>query len=471
MRPIGNDRWQGQFQVTQLGQYLYTVQAWVDTFQTWTRDLLKKYDAGQDVSVDLLAGAELVRAAADPARGADAIELADFASQLTQLSLSKDRPPIELIRNADRAGSMARYPDRSAATTYPNELRVVVDREKARFSSWYEMFPRSCTTDASRHGTFRDCHPQLGTLEDFKALQIKASERGLEIALDIAFQCSPDHPYVREHEEWFRHRPDGTIQYAENPPKKYEDIYPFYFENEHVRSLCEELKSVVLYWTERGIMIFRVDNPHTKPFDFWERLIEEVQRDHPGVIFLAEAFTRPKVMYRLAKLGFTQSYTYFAWKNTKWEITQYFTELPQPPVSKFFRGNLWPNTPDILTDYLRQGGPPAFISRLVLVISRIPDLKSLGITAIEIMPVAQFPGTRNWGYDGVYPFAVQDSYGGPAGLKRLVSACHEQGMAVVLDVVYKPPRAGRELPFGFRILLHRYVQDAVGLGPEFRAGA
>jgi starch synthase (maltosyl-transferring) len=319
---------------------------------------------------------------------------------------------------------MARYPNRSAATTYQRELPLVVDREKARFSSWYEMFPRSCTTDLVHHGTFRDCidrldyvagmgfdvlylppihpigykgrkgknnsfapapgdtgspwaigslegghksiHPQLGDLDDFKLLQSEAAARGLELALDVAFQCSPDHPYVKEHEEWFRHRPDGSIQYAENPPKKYEDIYPFYFENEHARELCEELKSVVLYWVGQGIRIFRVDNPHTKPFALWEWLIGQVQKDFPDTIFLAEAFTRPKVMYRLAKLGFTQSYTYFAWKNSKWELTQYFTELTQTPVREFFRGNLWPNTPDILTEYLQDGGLPAFMTRFIL---------------------------------------------------------------------------------------------------------
>jgi starch synthase (maltosyl-transferring) len=215
-------------------------------------------------------------------------------------------------------------------------------------------------------GGHKSIHPQLGTLTDFKRLQSEAARRGLELAMDIAFQCAPDHPYVKEHEEWFRHRPDGSIQYAENPPKKYEDIYPLYFENDHARALCEELKSVVVYWCQQGIRIFRVDNPHTKPFPMWEWLIGEVRREFPDVTFLAEAFTRPKVMYRLAKLGFDQSYTYFAWKNTKADLTQYFTELTQSPVREFFRGNLWPNTPDILTEYLQDGGSPAFMSRFVL---------------------------------------------------------------------------------------------------------
>jgi starch synthase (maltosyl-transferring) len=206
----------------------------------------------------------------------------------------------------------------------------------------------------------------LGTLEDFRHFVAKAREYGIDIALDIAFQCSPDHPYVREHPEWFRKRPDGTIQYAENPPKRYEDIYPFDFETEDWPGLWEELKSIFLFWAEQGVHIFRVDNPHTKTFPFWEWVIAEVKRDYPDAIFLSEAFTRPKVMYRLAKLGFTQSYTYFAWRNTKWDLTQYFTELTKTEVREFFRPNLWPNTPDILTEYLQTGGRPAFMARLVL---------------------------------------------------------------------------------------------------------
>jgi starch synthase (maltosyl-transferring) len=286
------------------------------------------------------------------------------------------------------------------------------------------MFPRSCISQAGTHATFKDCearlpyitamgfnvlyfppihpigrthrkgrnnaacagpddpgspwgigseegghkavHPELGTLEDFRRLVVKAREVGIEIALDVAFQCSPDHPYVKEHPEWFRLRPDGTVQYAENPPKKYEDIYPFDFETPRWQELWEELKSVVLFWSEQGIRIFRVDNPHTKPFSFWEWLIAEVKKVYPDVIFLSEAFTRPKIMYSLAKLGFSQSYTYFAWRNTKWEVTQYFTELTQTEVLEYFRPHLWPNTPDILTEYLQSGGRPAFMARLVL---------------------------------------------------------------------------------------------------------
>jgi starch synthase (maltosyl-transferring) len=301
---------------------------------------------------------------------------------------------------------------------------VVVDRERARFSTWYEMFPSSCAPKPGRHGTFRDCeerlpyiaamgfdvlylppihpvghthrkgknnspaagrqepgspwaigseegghkavNPLLGTLADFRRLIEKAREHSIEIALDIAFNCSPDHPYVKEHPTWFRWRPDGTVQYAENPPKKYEDTYPFNFETEDWQELWEELKSIVLFWIKQGVRIFRVDNPHTKPFAFWQWLIDEVKRDYPDVILLSEAFTRPKIMHHLARLGFSQSYTYFAWRNTKWELTQYFTKLTQTDVREYFRPHLWPNTPDILTECLQSGGRPAFMTRLVL---------------------------------------------------------------------------------------------------------
>jgi starch synthase (maltosyl-transferring) len=315
-------------------------------------------------------------------------------------------------------------PEKEFVTAYEKELPVVVEREKARFSTWYEMFPRSCAGRRGDHGTFEDCerilpyvasmgfdvlyfppihpigfsnrkgknnspaaepgepgspwaigselgghkavHPDLGSLNDLRRLMQKAAEHGIEIALDLAFQCSPDHPYVREHPEWFRSRPDGTLQYAENPPKKYEDIYPIHFETDGWQELFMELKSVVLFWIEQGIRIFRVDNPHTKPFVFWEWLIREIKKDCGEVIFLSEAFTRPKVMYRLAKLGFSQSYTYFAWRNTKGEITRYFQELTGKEIREFFRPNLWPNTPDILTEFLQTGGRPGFMSRLAL---------------------------------------------------------------------------------------------------------
>ncbi|HSU83357.1 MAG TPA: maltotransferase domain-containing protein, partial [Thermoanaerobaculia bacterium] len=413
------------FTVSEQGRWLYSVVGWVDHFKTWRRDLRKRVDAGQDVALDLRVGAALVREAGQRAaqarKKADARVLEGLAEDL---EADKDQEVRLLLALDDElAALMDRYADRRFATTYSHELGVVVDRVKARFSTWYEMFPRSCGP-AGRHGTFRDCEkrlryiaemgfdvlylppihpigtafrkgknnsltpepddvgspwaigseegghkavdPRLGTLADFRRFLKKAAEHGLEIALDLAYQCSPDHPYVREHPEWFRKRPDGTIQYAENPPKKYQDIYPFDFETEAWRELWRELKSVVDFWVKEGVRIFRVDNPHTKAFPFWEWLIGEVKREHPDVLFLAEAFTRPKIMYRLAKLGFTQSYNYFPWRNQRWELVEYFTELSQTEVKEYFRPNLWPNTPDILTEPLQIGGRPMFVQRLIL---------------------------------------------------------------------------------------------------------
>ena len=420
---LGNDRWRGEFTVTELVSYRYSVQAWLDKFKSWCNGLRKKVEAGQEVSVDLLIGADLIEEAGERAAGADANKLQQLAAALR----SEEEPVKTKIKLAldDKNGALvARYPDRDLATDYERKLQVVVDRQRAGFSTWYEMFPRSCLAEPRKHGTFKDCearlpyvaamgfdvlylppihpigrshrkgknnsptvgpddpgspwaigaqegghkdiHPQLGTLEEFRQLMTAAQKSGLEIAIDIAFQCSPDHPYIKEHPEWFLWRPDKTVQYAENPPKKYEDIYPFDFENGRWQELWAELKDVLFFWLHQGVRIFRVDNPHTKPFRFWAWVIAEVKKEYPEVIFLAEAFTRPKVMYELAKLGFTQSYTYFAWRNTKWELTEYFTELYQSDVREYFRANLWPNTPDILTEYLQMGGRPAFMARLVL---------------------------------------------------------------------------------------------------------
>ncbi len=422
MEPLGNDRWRGEFTVTQLGRYLYTLEAWVDPFETWRRDLAKKSDAGQDVAVEIGVGAGLVARASQRAGAGDRARLNEWQRKLSAEGDGAKKPDLAL--SEDLARLMAGYPEKSAPTSYGRELPVVVERERARYSTWYEMFPRSCAPESGRHGTFKDCEarlsyvasmgfdvlylppvhpvgrthrkgknnaqkagrsdpgspwaigskvgghkavdPHLGTLADFRRLMATAREHGIEIALDLAFQCSPDHPYVEEHPEWFRWRPDGSLQYAENPPKKYEDIYPLNFDTDQWRDLWEEMRSIVLFWIEQGVRLFRVDNPHTKPFRFWEWLISGVKRDHPDAIFLSEAFTRPKVMYRLAKLGFSQSYTYFAWRNTQWELSQYFTELAQSDVREYFRASLWPNTPDILTEYLQSGGRPAFMARLVL---------------------------------------------------------------------------------------------------------
>ena len=423
MEFVVNDRWRGVFIVTEIGRYLYTLAAHVDRFKSWRRDLQKKAEVRQHTEVDLAAGALLVEAASEQAGGADAKELRVYARLLRATNQSLADKLVGALRG-DLVVLMDKYPDKRYATGYAKELFVVVDRDKAGFSSWYELFPRSCAASPGRHGSFKDCerclphiaamgfdtlylppihpigrtqrkgknnsnvvcsddpgspwaigaaegghksiHPELGTLDDFKHLVRKSKEYGIEVALDLAFQCSPDHPYVTQYPEWFRRRPDHSIQYAENPPKKYQDIYPLDFTTERWQELWRELKSVVDFWIEQGIRIFRVDNPHTKPIPFWEWLIAEVKKDHAETIFLAEAFTRPKVMYRLAKLGFSQSYTYFAWRNTKKELIEYFHELTKSEVREYFRPSLWPNTPDILTEYLQFGGRPAFMTRLVL---------------------------------------------------------------------------------------------------------
>jgi starch synthase (maltosyl-transferring) len=421
MLPLGNDRWTATFTVSELTRYGYRLSAWVDRFKTWSRDLAKRLEAGQPVEVDLLSGVALVEEAAKRARGPDAARLRHYARSL---AARPRRPRAVLGLAPELAELMSRYQDRDAAVTYDRGQAIQVDPVRARFSTWYECFPRSCGTQPGEHGTFKDLegrlpgiagmgfdvlylppihpigtsfrkgknnalkagprdpgspwaigsekgghlqvHPQLGTLAGFRRLVDKARQAGLQIALDLAFQCTPDHPYVKEHPEWFRHRPDGTIQYAENPPKKYQDIYPFDFSTPVWRELWAELLKVVLFWADQGVRIFRVDNPHTKPFAFWEWLIAQAKGRHPDMLFLSEAFTRPRVMYELAKLGFSQSYTYFAWRNTSWELREYLTELTQPPVREFFRAHLWPNTPDILTEYLQLGGRPAFVARFIL---------------------------------------------------------------------------------------------------------
>jgi starch synthase (maltosyl-transferring) len=422
MTLLVNDHWRGEFTVRSMVDHFYRIVAWPDRFRTWQRDLRKRLDAGQDIELELKAGTELLRGAATRAPAEEATRLRQNADALENERDPELRPGMALDPGlAELVDSAA---DRSAATVYDRGQRVVVERERAGFGAWYEMFPRSAATEPGKHGTLRDVikrlpyvasmgfdvlylppvhpigmtnrkgrnnqpagamadagspwaiggvegghktiHPELGTLADFHELLTEAGRQGIEIALDIAFQVSPDHPYVSEHPQWFRHRPDGSIRYAENPPKRYEDIYPIDFETADWQALWQELESVVRFWTEQGVRIFRVDNPHTKPFAFWEWLIARIRLDFPDVIFLAEAFTLPKRMYYLAKLGFSQSYTYFAWRNQKWDLSQYVTELTQTPVREYFRPSFWPNTPDILNEYLQFGGRPAFIARFVL---------------------------------------------------------------------------------------------------------
>jgi starch synthase (maltosyl-transferring) len=420
MLPLNNDRWRGEFTIREMGQYWYTVVGWVDHFLTWSTDLRKRVNAGQDVAVELLIGADWVERAVAVAEGPDAEQLARAAERMREGGARG----VEQALATDLARLMARYPDRRHAATYGKELEVWAERERARFSAWYEFFPRSYAAEPGQHGTLKECeahlpyvaamgfdivylppihpigrsfrkgrnntvtagpddvgspwaigaeegghkavHPDLGTVDDLRHFVEQAKSHGMEVALDLAFQSAPDHPYVTEHPEWFRRRPDGTIQYAENPPKKYQDIYPFDFESQQWEELREELKSVVLFWIEQGVRVFRVDNPHTKPFGFWQWLIRDVRRDYPEMIFLSEAFTRPKVMKRLAKLGFTQSYTYFTWRNTRAELIEYFTELTKTETREYMRPNLWPTTPDILPEYLQVSGRPGFVVRLVL---------------------------------------------------------------------------------------------------------
>ncbi len=422
MEPLGNDRWRASFRVVELGRTAYTVEGWIDRYGSWEQDLEKRVAADQDVSVDLRIGATLIEDAASRAAGSDGELLAAWAAEL------RSDAPLHVrslrARDSELLALIRRHPDRSTATTYERELSVVVDPVRGRYSAWYELFPRSASPERGRHGTFRDVidrlpyvsamgfdilylppihpigrtfrkgpnnvttagpedpgvpwaigapegghtsvHPDLGTQEDFRALVAAARAEGIQIALDIAFQASPDHPWVAEHPEWFRARPDGTIQYAENPPKKYQDIYPFDFESQDWRALWTALSDVFLFWIAEGVTVFRVDNPHTKAFPFWEWCIGELKRVHPEILFLSEAFTRPKVMYRLAKLGFSQSYTYFTWRNAKRELAEYLLELTTTEVREFFRPNFWTNTQDILHEVLQHGGRPMFEARVVL---------------------------------------------------------------------------------------------------------
>jgi len=421
-----NDEWHAHFTPPAPGRYRYTVEAWVDAFDSWHHELERRIDP-EDIRIAARVGAAEIAAAARRADAQDARLLDAWARELeagaADPALEADALKARAL-DAALAEVVHRWPDRSHATALDPGFPLVADRERARYSTWYELFPRSASPQPGQHGTFADVQallpeiaqmgfdvlylppihpigreqrkgrnnalaagpddvgspwaigaregghkdilPALGTHEDFRRLVAATREHGMEIALDIAFQCAPDHPWVQQHPTWFKWRPDGTVQYAENPPKKYQDIYPFTFESEDWQSLWIELKGVIDHWIAQGVAVFRVDNPHTKAFPFWEWAIGEIKQVHPEVILLAEAFTRPKVMHRLAKLGFSQSYTYFTWRNTKQELTAYFTELSTPPGLHYFRPNVWPNTPDILHEALQDGSEATFKARLVL---------------------------------------------------------------------------------------------------------
>lgn len=422
LEPVTNDRWRASFVVDAIGLWELGFEGWIDAFTTWRYGVEKKHAAGQDIGVELMAGASLLSAGA--ARASRAV--AGLLEEAATIARDLGRSPEERLSQATNelvVRAMSATPDLSLATRHERVFTLVVDPELARFGAWYELFPRSCG-EGDRHGTFADVerrldyvasmgfdvlylppihpigtayrkgpnnalsansddvgspwaigadsgghksvHPELGTIDDVRHLVRAARAKKISVALDIAFQVSPDHPYVKAHPDWFVRRPDGTIQYAENPPKKYQDVYPFDFECDDWRSLWAELLDVFLFWIEQGVTVFRVDNPHTKSLTFWEWCIREVKRRHPTTLFLAEAFTRPKVMFALAKRGFTQSYTYFTWRTTKQEFEQYMAELTSPPISEFYRPNFWPNTPDILPEHLQYGGKPTFLLRLVL---------------------------------------------------------------------------------------------------------
>jgi starch synthase (maltosyl-transferring) len=446
---IDNDRWAGSFAPTAFGRYEYCVQAWTDHFATWRRDLLKRLEAGQDVRTELEEGALLLEQHIPlvPERSRRMIERAVETLRARDASIAEC---VEVVTDERVVSVTTKHSDRTSATTTA-PLELTVDRERARFGAWYEFFPRS--TGTGRHGTLKSAadrlgaiaemgfdvvylppihpigdtnrkgrnhaleagtadigspwaigsrfgghtaiHPDLGTLEDFDDFVAEATRLGLEVALDYAIQCSPDHPWVTEHPEWFHHRPDGTIKYAENPPKKYEDIYPINFDTPDKEGLWLALKEVLDFWIARGVKIFRVDNPHTKAFPFWEWVIESLKVEHPELILLAEAFTRPKVMQTLAKLGFTQSYTYFTWRNSKWELTDYLTELTRSEMVHFFRPNFFANTPDILHEYLQGGGRPAFKIRLILAALLSPSYGIYsGYELFENVPLA--PGSEEY---------------------------------------------------------------------------
>jgi starch synthase (maltosyl-transferring) len=472
-----NDRWAGRFLLEENTRYLYTLEAYPDPYRAWAADLRKRLAAGMDVASELLEGMALLRTIHPRAAGADRGRL---EQRLVEIEAAAPARRAALLLDEETALLVTRYPDRSIATHYDRELEVVVDRPLARAGAWYEMFPRSQGRVPARHGTFKDCldrlpaitamgfdvlylppihpigvtfrkgrnnaatvgaddpgspwaignehgghkdvAPELGTLEEFRAFVRAAREAGMEIALDYALQCSPDHPYVRRHPEWFHRRPDGTIKYAENPPKKYQDIYPINFQCRDREALWEELKSIILFWLEQGVRIFRVDNPHTKPIPFWAWLIREVQAVAPDVIFLAEAFTRPKLMQALAKIGFTQSYTYFTWRNFKDELIAYLTELTRTEMAEYFRGNFFTNTPDILPPILQQGGRPAFKMRLALAATLSP---AYGIySGYELCERAALPGTEEYADSEKYEIKVRD-WDAPGHIKNYVARINQ----------------------------------------------
>lgn len=450
MNPTGNDEWSASFKVEKQGYYTYFVEGWVDYALNWQHGTERKIQDNQHVKSELLEGAEYVKAI----KAADASEKEYLKTVAKLFVTEKDYDKaIAAAMSHELHSIFKKYPVRFIENKSA-ELQVYVDRKKALFSTWYEFFPRSASSENGRHGTFKDCekllprvaemgfdtlyfppvhpigevnrkgknnathaqpgdvgspwgigskygghksvHPELGTLSDFKSLVKKAKSLGIEVAMDYALQAAPDHPWVKEHKEWFKWRPDGTVQYAENPPKKYQDIQPIYFETGDWKNLWQELLDTALFWVEEcGIRVFRVDNPHTKPFYFWGWLIAQVKRKHPDVLFLAEAFTRPKIMHELAKQGFTQSYTYFTWRNSKAELMEYVNELTKTDQKEFYRPNFWPNTPDINPYPLQNGNEAIHLQRYFLAATLSASVGIYG-PVYEYMVSAALPGKEEY---------------------------------------------------------------------------
>ena len=474
MEHLSSDRWQASFTVTEVGRYEYTIMAYPDAFLSWRSDLEKKQAAGMNVVSEILEGQRMLK---DAGKQAPAKDREVFDKLVAALQVSADpRVALAIFNAPELTELMDRWGDKSLATHFEPILEVKVDRVRARFAAWYEFFPRSQGKVPGECSTFKECEerlpdvkamgfdvvyfppihpigmtnrkgpnntltagpndpgspyaigshegghkavePKLGTLDDFDALVQKCHEMGMEVALDFAINCSPDHPYVKEHPDWFFKRPDGTIKYAENPPKKYQDIYPLNFHCANREELWQEMKSVIEFWIQHGVRIFRVDNPHTKPVTFWEWMIGEIQNDYPDVQFLAEAFTHPKMMRVLAKAGFTQSYTYFTWRNFKWDLTEYMQELTQGPMREYFRGNLFANTPDILPTILQEGGRPAFEMRFVLAatLSSVYGIYS----GFELCENAALPGKEEYLDSEKYECKVRD-WNRPGNIKPLIS--------------------------------------------------
>ena len=481
MIPLENDRWRGTFPLLQIGICEYTIEAWGDEFLSWQEEIRKKFDAGlRELTNEAWEGAQIIESNAQRASGSPDAEILQKLAHRAKSASAEEL--LSFCEEPELMVLMSYWANREFSSIIHPFRKVRVDRQRASFSAWYEFFPRSAEGKVDQGSKFRDCleriddakemgfdviyfppihpigetnrkgcnnslrcnpgepgvpyaignfrqgvnggghrdvAPELGTLEDFEWLVSEVRQRGMEIALDFAINCSPDHPYVRKHSEWFFKRADGSIKYAENPPKKYEDVYPLNFYNKNWKALWEELRDILLFWCARGVTIFRVDNPHTKPVAFWEWVIEEVQTAYPEAIFLSEAFTRPKMMQELAKIGFTQSYTYFTWRNTKRELIEYFTELTQTEVKDYLRPNLFTNTPDILPYFLQQGGRPAFLIRATLAATLST---TYGIySGFELCENTAIPGKEEYLDSEKYQFKARD-WNAPGNIKKYLTA-------------------------------------------------